>query len=360
VKKHHYKDLPSYCFWPQSVADIPCAEVDPVTATPFTIDPGTRVVTGGSCFSQHLARHLKANGFSIFVTEDAHPMAPPELATEFGYGIYSARYGNVYTSKQLLQLFQRAHGTFVPLEDVWHDDQGRLVDPFRPRIQPGGFRTEEEYFADRKRHFAAVRTAFANLDVLVFTLGLTECWMHRADGAAYPLCPGVAGGTFDPNKYVLVNLEVDDVVQQMLAFIDLLRSVNPRARVILNVSAVSAYATGIDRHVLVSSTYSKSVLRVAADMVTRRRDGVVYFPGYEIIVGAHARGRYYAPDARSITEEGVEHVMRVFVAHFAAKGAADKPIAVAPTNDEARHQEHMNAMGRVVQALCDEEALGAA
>jgi hypothetical protein len=168
----------------------------------------------------------------------------------------------------------------------------------------------------------------------------------------------VAGGTFDPEKYALVNLEVEDVVNDVLSFIGLLRSVNAASRIILTVSPVSAYATGLDRHVLVSSTYSKSVLRVACDVITRRTSGVAYFPSYEIIVGPHARGRYYASDARSVNEEGVEHVMRVFASHFIANGDT-RPCATVPSDDAERHREHMDAMSRVVEALCDEEAIGA-
>src|SRR5262245_61980744 len=52
-------------------------------------------------------------------------------------------------------------------------------------------------------------------DVFVFTLGLTEGWVSRADGAAFPLCPGVAGGTFDPAKHVFLNLRVNEVIDDL-------------------------------------------------------------------------------------------------------------------------------------------------
>ena len=34
-------------------------------------------------------------------------------------------------------------------------------------------------------------SAFRDLDVFVFTLGLTEAWVAKADGAVFPLAPGV-------------------------------------------------------------------------------------------------------------------------------------------------------------------------
>jgi hypothetical protein len=46
---------------------------------------------------------------------------------------------------------------------------------------------------------------FETLDVLVFTFGLTESWRNRADGAIFPLAPGVAGGEFHGDRYEFVN-----------------------------------------------------------------------------------------------------------------------------------------------------------
>ena len=71
---------------------------------------------------------------------------------------------------------------------------GRYVDPFRPQIEPDGFDSPQAVREDRARHLAAVRRMFAELDYFVFTFGLTETWLHKPDGAALPLAPGVAGG----------------------------------------------------------------------------------------------------------------------------------------------------------------------
>jgi len=357
VAGHHYENLPAHCFWSRGVSPIPASEFDPVVSVPFKLPASTRLATAGSCFAQRLGQYLADHGFPPYVTEDAHPMASAELAHQYQYGVFTARYGNVYTTRQLVQLYQRAHGTFVPREDYWHTDDGRIVDPFRPQIQPNGFSNMAEYAADRRRHFAAVREAFATLDVLVFTMGLTECWTSAEDGSAYPLCPGVRGGVFDPNRYVLENFEVDEIVADMSEFIRLLRSENPNARVVLTVSPVSAKATALDRHVLVSSTYSKCALRASCESLVRRHDGVAYFPSYEIVTGPQARGRYFSEDSRLVTEEGVARVMQLFTKHFLG-AASEVSAAPAPATASAeRHQSHMAAMKEAVDALCDEEAL---
>jgi hypothetical protein len=271
------------------------------------------------------------------------------------YGLFSARYGNIYTARQLKQLFDRAYGTFGPAEDAWIEADGTVLDPFRPTVQPGGFVSVEEMTADRRQHLAAVRTLFETLDVLVFTLGLTECWRSLQDGAIFPVCPGVSGGRFDPGRHGFLNQSVTEVIADLDDFIMRLRGVNAGAQLILTVSPVPLVATAEPAaNVLAATTYSKSVLRVAAETVRKAHPNVHYFPSYEIITGAHARGAYYADDLRNVTENGVAHVMRLFFAHATQAGMAMPSSAPAET-------PAANAFLRQAQAFveveCDEVAL---
>lgn len=350
MSTHPYRDLPPTAFWRHAVAGVAPEEIDPVTTTPFRIKQADRVASAGSCFAQHIARHLRGAGFDFLVTETAHPIAPPAVAAPYGYGLYTARYGNIYTSRQLLQLFRRAFASFVPADGAWQEPDGRWTDPFRPQIQPERFVSRAELEADRAHHLGCVRRAFETLDVFVFTLGLTEYWHASEDGAAYPLCPGVAGGAFDPARHAFANLSAAEVTADLLAFIDALRAVNPGARVILTVSPVPLVATAAGGHALTATTYSKAVLRVAADEVSRQRDGVAYFPAFEIITGTATRGSYFADDLRSVTEAGVAHVMRIFLRHFTEGASAALPAPEAADT-------HVAAMKALVEVVCDEEAL---
>jgi hypothetical protein len=353
MTEHPYANAPDYARWSRAVGRPAPADVDPVVRLPFKISRTDKVAAAGSCFAQHISRHLREGGFSFLVTEPAHPILPADVAEAFNYGVFTARFGNLYTARQLLQLLRRAYGRFTPAEDVWEQD-GRYFDPFRPSIQPGGFATAKEYELDRRQHFAAVRRAFEEMDYFVFTLGLTECWVSKVDGAAYPVCPGTVAGEFDPERYGFVNFSAEEVVADMTAFIDELRAVNPGVRVILTVSPVPLAATAEDRHVLVSTAYSKAVLRVAADTLTRLKD-VFYFPSYEVITGPFSRGAYFAEDLRSITEEGVGHVMRLFFQHATDQTEAAIPAPAPPPKDD-----FLEKMQGVVKTLCDEEQLDCA
>jgi hypothetical protein len=355
VSDHPYRGLPDSAYWRRSVAGQGPA-VDPLVGPFLTLGRADRVATAGSCFAQHIARHLKKSGFNFLVTEDAHPIVPAELAARHAYGQFSARYGNIYTARQLLQLIERAYGAFQPAEDVWAAPDGaRVVDPFRPTIEPDGFASEAELRADRAHHLARVRAMFETLDIFVFTLGLTEGWESAIDGAVFPLCPGVSGGRFDAERHRFHNFRVSEVTADLAAFIARLRRVNPAARIIFTVSPVPLAATMSGNHVLAATTYSKSVLRAAAQEMAEDHEGVFYFPSYEMIAGAPAAARYFAEDMRNVTEAGVAHVMSVFLRHAAGTDAV-APASPAP---ESIPDATLAAAREWVEVMCDEAMLDA-
>ena len=349
MNAHPYATAKSYQRWSTGMARPDPTQVDPVVEMPFRISPGDKVATAGSCFAQHIGARLRDGGMNLLVTESAHPLLPSETAKAFSYGMFSARFGNIYTARQLLQLLRRARGQFEPAEEPWRDEQGRWFDPFRPSIQPGGFATRREYDADQIQHLAAVRRMFETADVLIFTLGLTECWVSHEDGAAFPTCPGVAAGSFDPERHVFRNFDAGEVTADLRAFLAELREINPEVRVILTVSPVPLAATAEARHVWTSTTWSKAVLRVAAEAVIDG-DRVAYFPSYEVITSPGARGGYFNADLRSVTTAGVDHVMRLFFQHAVASNApVGKP---EPSSEPAP-----SVSAKAVEVMCEEAML---
>ncbi len=342
-----YRSLPDHCFWSRAVSWAPPGQLDPMVESPFSITPDMKVATLGSCFAQHIARHLQRSGLHYFVSETAPRELSAEEAAARHYGVFSARYGNIYTVRQAVQLFDRAFDAFQPSEDVWTRDEV-FVDPFRPLIEPAGFVSPQAVRDAAQAHLAHVRRVFSEADVIVFTLGLTEAWRSLEDGAVFAAAPGVAGGGFDPGRHEKVNFTCRDVSEDLQAFCDRITRVNPNARIVLTVSPVPLIATHQDnQHVLSATTYSKAVLRVAAGEVAQGNPSVSYFPSFEIITSAHSRGSYFEPDLRSVREVGVAHVMRVFSQHFLESG--DEPANAAPPTPAPPPTD--------ADVVCDEEVI---
>jgi hypothetical protein len=337
--------MPTRQFWSRAVSHgyQPRALAD--TPQPL-ITPRDRVISAGSCFAANLVPYLEASGLTYLYTERRFPMFGFLPAENFSYDKFSAAYGNVYTVRQMLQLVQRARGKFVPQEDRWAID-GKVIDPFRPGLRYPA-RSDREFSVLTRRHLNAVRIALKQCTVLIFTLGLTEAWVSAVDGAVFPACPGTIAGTFDPERHAFHNFTVDEVRDDLDTLIAEFRSMNQRARIILTVSPVPLVATATDRHVVAATTYSKAVLRVAAEHATRHRN-VVYFPAYEIVTSSAGSDDFFEADRRNVSKKAVDTVMDAFLSRCETRDA--RPEEPGPPTQDAAHLS-----GRIAAYECEEAA----
>jgi len=345
-----YVDLPPSAFWRRAVSDVSPLEIADLYQPCFPITRQTVIATAGSCFAQHIGNRLKAAEFNFLDVEPPPPMLPEALWRDFSYGMYSGRYGNVYSIRQLLQMFQRAYGLFTPSETVW-EIEGRFYDPFRPTVEPGGFASAEEAGTMGGFHLSSLRRILKKAEVFVFTFGLTEGWIDAKDGAVYPTCPGTIIGTFDSSRHRFHNFTFAEVMADAEAFIAFAREHNPDIKFLFTVSPVPLTATASGEHVLTASLYSKSVLRAVCGELYQKHDGVDYFPSYEMVASHPYRAMFFNPNLRSVSHRGVDHVMAAFLS---AHGGADRPEEVAqpeaPTTAEDKALEEE-------RAACEEEAL---
>lgn len=309
--KNPYVNLPDRQYWKPAVTDPYPLSITDLYRKKFDIAIDDGVATCGSCFAQHIGKRLVRKGYKYLDFEPAPANFGSEVTKSLGYGIYSARYGNVYTSRQLVQLFDRSFGE-LSLNEVWQNKEGGYVDPFRPNLCGNGYETADEVIQEQQHHLKQVRSMFETLDVFVFTMGLTETWTNYKTSAVYPICPGVTAGTFDPEQHLFVNLDYSTILDEMETFLRRLRDVNRSAKVLLTVSPVPLTATAEERHILISTMASKSILRAVADRLYRRHGNVDYFPSYDIIMSPPFKGMFFKNNLRSIHEEGVDYVMSHF------------------------------------------------
>jgi len=324
--------LPDNCYWKRALR-----LGHPPSPPKFTLKPSDKIMTAGSCFARRVSSYLVDKGCNVIIKEDLpsvmHNYTVPgrwffdetylkgvisRLREQYNYGIFSARYDNIYHSAQLHQLLLRALGSFSPQDDIWVREDGKLVDAFRPKIDPDGYPSREALIADRDFHLKAVREAFSELDVLIFTFGLTEAWRSKKDGSFYPIAPGVVGGAFDPKNYEFVNLSVSDLVAHFEAFSSKLREINPNSKIIITVSPTPLMATARkDCSVLEANFYSKSALRAASDEIVQRVPNVSYFPSYEIVMSGVFQGeKTFENDQRTPSGKVISKIMQTFLACY--------------------------------------------
>ncbi|WP_095588763.1 GSCFA domain-containing protein [Actibacterium ureilyticum] len=334
-----YEGLEPGAFWRTGVSEVRRFPPAGLYQARFAIPRDLPVLTAGSCFAQHVGRALVRNGFNVIDTEplpDRIANRYVALSQKFGYGLYSARYGNIYTMRQFLQLLRESQGVFEPAEPVWERD-GRFFDAMRPSVEPAGLASPELVKTARTAHLAAIREALSQAGLIVFTLGLTEAWQHIESGTVYPTAPGTIAGEMDDTIFGFVNFRAAEIREDFLALRDLVRAVNPDMRFLLTVSPVPLTATASGQHVLPATIYSKSVLRAVAGELYEDFEDVDYFPSYEIIAAHPSEGSFFEENMRTVSARGVRRVMRAFLAAHGGEdidGETAPAIAASPDEDE--------------------------
>lgn len=69
--RHPYVGLPDRSYWKTGVASRSPLSLTDFYRKKFDISLEDRIVTAGSCFAQHIARHMKSSGFNFCDYEPA-------------------------------------------------------------------------------------------------------------------------------------------------------------------------------------------------------------------------------------------------------------------------------------------------
>lgn len=330
-----FANLPNAAFWRPGVVDSGPFDLTGLIQPKFPLTRDMAIATAGSCFAQHVGRALRQAGLPVLDVEPAPPGLEGEAARAYGFGLYSGRYGNIYTARQMRQLLEDTRKLIIRPQAIWQRCT-RFYDALRPGTEPDGCASASEVTALRQFHLTRLKQLFTECQLFIFTLGLTETWEDVATGTIFPSAPGVIADPPAGTDIRFCNLTYPDVLDDLSALRKLLHRFNPTMKLLLTVSPVPLTATASGRHVLLANTTSKAILRAAADAFSRAHPDVDYMPSYEIITHPAARGRFFSDNLRSVTPEGVDHVMANFLAAhgLTALPTPDRPDP-GPEADEA-------------------------
>lgn len=311
------KPNPDGVMWPREEA-FQEGGFEPFTQAQPIMTANTAIGAAGSCFAHEISYALQEKGFNYVISEaladgqkgvmnDAHLLRPD-------YTDASAQWGILFNTPSFKQLVEKAFGLreFPKLLTKQVNEAGLTVysDPYRESIF---FDSPESYEADYPTHLAAVRDVFLKSEVFVITPGLNECWEYLADGSVLSRNPR------DEFLRALCRpkvLTVQDNIEALTDFIDIVRRFNPTIKFIISLSPVPFLATtrGDQMHVTEANTLSKSVLRVAIDEVVRMRPDVYYFPSYEYVTVC--RDDSWEADRRHVRRPVVRDIISLFEKTF--------------------------------------------
>ena len=335
--QHPYQLLPSEAFWRSGVTEETPFTINQIWKPKFEINKFKKIATAGSCFAQHITNKLKKYQYNVLDLEPAPPGLPMDLHGKYGYSMYSARYGNIYSARQLNQLAKECHGSHQPKGYIWRKNK-KFYDGLRPAVEPEGLENKQQVIEHRQFHINQVRKMFESLDIFIFTLGLTESWVHRRSGTVFPIAPGTQIGNFNKGKHKFYNANFKQIIDDMRQFLSITNEIRGGKpfKMLLTVSPVPLTATASGKHILVATMQSKALLRSAAAELCEDNPNIDYFPSFEIVNNPRLHSLSFTDNLRTIRPEIVDTVMRHF---FTATGASQETPKISIANQSSESTE---------------------
>ena len=283
-----------------------------VKPTPI-MDMHTPIGSAGSCFAFEIAQVFQEQGFNFVVTERNDDPNSGIIIDGYKpgdkYAKFSANYGILFNTPSFRQLAEKAFEV-KPFRRILYKKHNRfLCDPYRENVF---FQSREAYDIDYPKHVEAVRQSLLQSEIFIVTLGLNECWKFLSDGTAISRNPEAA-------LYPLIKhciLSVQENVENIQTFIDIVRVHNPNFKLIVTLSPVPFLASGRgdDTHVVTANCHSKAVLRVAAEELVNNNKDVYYLPSYELVTNCSQDP--WKEDQRKVKSDTVDRVVEMFKEMF--------------------------------------------
>jgi hypothetical protein len=152
--------------------------------------------------------------------------------------------------------------------------------------------------------------------VVVVTLGLIESWWDSKNELFLNETPKKKVLELHPDRFFFKVLDIHETLVSVRDLILTLKANgHPDQKVLLTVSPVPIQRTFSGRDAITANTYSKSALRVAAEMTVSEFDWVDYYPSFESVTHTD-RNLAWKDDLVHVTEEVIAANVERMVAAY--------------------------------------------
>lgn len=270
----------------------------------FTIPPGAKIFTVGSCFARNIEAVLVTLGYDVPVLRFA--LEGPEIALPASHIL------NEYNAGTTMQRLESVAGLFSYTPEMGIEEtKDGFVDLFlHVATLPIGY----DRLLRRRQDIAALYREMLTSDVVILTMGLVEAWFDTKHQCYLNKAPSKSHVRDEPGRFEHRRFDVDDVVSRMSRGIEIMLEMGVK-NILLTVSPVPMEATFTPDGSVQANSYSKAVLRVASDMLAKKYPRVDYFPSYEIVTSFGTQG--YADCNVHVKDNIIEDVTRYMAENYA-------------------------------------------
>ncbi|MBV8976021.1 MAG: GSCFA domain-containing protein [Alphaproteobacteria bacterium] len=296
----------------------------------FRLVPGEKIFTIGSCFARNIERALLQRGFDVVSAKVKWPEGVRDTVEN---GVLN-NFGVPSIENELRWALDKDH-PFDPDRHLMEVASGRFVDPHIP-MRPG----PRERALLMRQTATEVTRRVVECRVVVMTLGLSEVWFDVETATYLNRAPPRRLVERIPERFELHVLDHDETLRALEATIALLKAHCPsQQRILLTVSPVPLGTTHTAGDAIVANSYSKSVLRTAAEHVAARHAHIDYFPSYESVMLSD-RSQAWMDDQihvqPALIQLNVARMLEAYLPSSEADAAADIPARLKEAQEEAQ------------------------
>lgn len=274
-----------------------------------TVGENDEIFTIGSCFARNIEIALKRHGFSVPSGDVKFPQEELWPGTSLHSGLL-----NKYTPQSILNEFEYVFNDAYKAEDfLIENDKGKFVDMQLHSNQGVSYERGIERRQQMKSMFKRFVTS---ADLVVVTLGLVEVWWDNENEIYLNEMPSKALLDTHPDRFEFQVMTPDQVFKSVSEIITILNeNTKDDAWVMITVSPVPLARTFRDQDVITANMYSKSLLRVAAELESQKSQFVEYFPSYESVMLSN-RENTWEDDQIHVKSDAIHKITNRMIEHY--------------------------------------------
>lgn len=242
------------------------------------ITHNSRLITIGSCFSEHIGQRLTESCFHVDLNPFGTLFNPISIKNSLVNLIENKHFTaeNLFLNGSLWSSF--SHSTLFSSTDVVS-----CLNNINSRIE-------------------AAHTQLLNADFLLITFGTAWVYELKQSGEVVSNCHKLAGEQFNKRR-----LSVEEIVNNYTELFNRIKAINPGFEIIFTVSPIRHWKDGAH-----ANNISKSILHLAIEAMTEKFDFVSYFPAYEIQLDELRDYRFYDADMFHPNDVAIDYIWKRF------------------------------------------------
>lgn len=245
------------------------------TAATFRFSRDDLIFTVGSCFAREIEKALSALDFTL-------PTTRLRMPADERVSVVPNEILNKYTTSAVVNELRWGLGLVPYPKDGFLRVRDDLVHD--PHLNPSAPPVTLERAMQRRQQINDLVGTLPSCRIFILTLGLVETWFDAKTGLYLNGTPPRPALTAEPDRFSLHRQSYEDIRADLETIFQLLTDHgHPNFKMLISVSPVPFKATFSGQDAIRANTYSKSVLRAAAEEFCASHNNVDYFPSYEMV-----------------------------------------------------------------------------